>query len=204
MPTPQTADQRLSWTTEHLAGNRLSYRMVSTWRVRGTLEEVVAILRCPDGYSRWWPSVFLSTSILQRGDNNEVGTRVAVVTKGWLPYTLHFAFEVRQSDPRDGVEVVARGDFNGVGRIRGVETAEGLEMTMDWQCEVQRPLLRVLARLAHRLGVSNHRWTMRQGCRSLQAELDRRRAGASEARGVPGPVFPHDRFTQRVLGLPRG
>jgi len=194
LETPVTAD-----------ASRLRYHMTTRWLLVGTAEEVYAILRRPAELPRWWPAVFLSTTVLRRGDENETGSRVSVHSKGWQPYTVHFEFEVVEVLPPTRITIQVWGDFEGVCQLDIKPTRDQVEMVFDWQCKVNRPLLRWGARVSHKMGVSNHRWTMRQGCKSLQLELNRRQAldGRQPVR-PPGPVFPHDRFTQSALAVFRG
>jgi hypothetical protein len=116
---------------------------------------------------------------------------VALVTKGWLPYTLRWEFEVVESRNPNGFTIAATGDFDG----RGVWTiAQGgpfVDISYDWRLAVEKPMLRRLSFLLKPLFEANHRWAMSQGEQSLKLELLRRRASSPESRAaVPAPPGP--------------
>src|SRR5215470_8598193 len=109
------------------------YHFVTRWRITGTCGEVADVLRDPLTLSRWWPSCYLDVQLLEPGDAHGVGRRVALVTRGWLPYTLRWELQVVESRYPRGSSIVATGDFNG----RGVWTFEQdgaiTDITYDWR-----------------------------------------------------------------------
>ncbi len=117
---------------------------------------------------------------------------VRLHTKGWLPYTLRWDFEVVESRYPHGFTISASGDFDG----RGVWTIEQdgafVDVTYGWRISAEKPLLRNLSFLLRPVFEANHRWAMAQGEESLELELARRRATSDEARAQlpppPGPV----------------
>src|SRR5919204_2678379 len=167
------------------------YHFLSRWRVPGTCGEVADVLGEPTGLARWWPSVYLKVDEIRPGDARGVGRRVRLLTKGWLPYTLRWEFEVVESRYPYGFTIVANGDFDG----RGVWTFEQdgafVNVAYDWRIRAQKPLLRNLSFLLKPLFEANHRWAMRQGEESLKLELARRRATTDAARAqIPAPPGP--------------
>lgn len=186
-----------------LASNE--YHLVSRWRLQGTVDEVAAVLRHPADLARWWPAVFLAVDGVEHGDENELGTQVWVHTKGWLPYTLHFNFEIVAARPPYDVTIQVRGDLDGRCHVSVEPQEQGVHVTWDWTCHVRKRLVRRWEWLLRPIFVSNHRWTMRQGLASLRLELERRRQdGHVPARSPRGPTFPHDRWTTRLASLTRG
>jgi hypothetical protein len=91
------------------------YAFLSRWRVEGTCGEVADIIGDSTALSQWWPSVYLGVREIEPPDSHGVGRRVAVVTKGWLPYTLRWEFRVVESRYPTGFTIVATGDFDGRG-----------------------------------------------------------------------------------------
>lgn len=176
-----------------------TYRFLTHWRVLGTPEEVFAILEDPRDLPRWWPSVYLAAQEIERGGEDGVGRTVALLTKGWLPYTLGWVLEVAEARRPSSLTVQARGDLTG----RGVWTLESagawVAITFEWSVEARKPLLRALSPLFSPILAANHRWAMRRGEESLILELARRRAGdvAQRAR-IPPPPSPA-RFSGRLL-----
>lgn len=167
------------------------YHFISRWRVEGTCGEVADVVGDPLSLARWWPSAYLDVWEVRPGDERGVGQRVKLHTKGWLPYTLKWGFEVVESRYPYGFSLVATGDFDG----RGVWTFEQdgafVNMTYDWRLRAEKPLLRSLSFLLKPIFEANHRWAMLRGEESLRLELARRRAPTAAARAeVPAPPGP--------------
>jgi hypothetical protein len=168
------------------------YVFFSRWRVDGTCGEVADILGDPLSLSRWWPSVYLDVRELEPPDARGLGRRVALVTKGWLPYTLRWEFQVVDTQYPHGFTIVATGDFDGRGVWAFSQDGAFVDVTYDWRLRTEKPLLRRLSFLLKPLFEANHRWAMEQGERSLTLELLRRRSTSADARAAlpppPGPV----------------
>ena len=168
------------------------YHFVSRWRVEGTCGEVADILGAPLALPRWWPSVYLSVTELTPPDAAGLGRRVALLTKGWLPYTIAWQFEVVKSQYPSGFTIVATGDFDGRGEWTFVQDGSHVDIVYDWQLRAEKPLLRDLSFVLRPLFEANHRWAMAQGETSLRLELERRRATSAQALArippPPGPV----------------
>ncbi len=149
------------------------YHFVTHWRVESTIEEVSELLGDACDLPRWWPSVYLQVK------QPDSGGPVELLTKGWLPYTLHWFFRVSEWNLPHGFSIEAWGDFEG----RGVWTFEQdgpfVEITYDWRISAEKPLLRYLSFLLKPVFSANHRWAMARGEESLKAELGRR-AGAGQ------------------------
>lgn len=169
------------------------YHFITVWHVPGTCAEVADVLADARGLMRWWPSVYLDVQELAPGNPNGVGRRIALFTKGWLPYTLRWQFTVTESDALRGFSLVATGDFIGRGIWRFEQDGDTAVVTYDWRIEVTKPLLRRLSFLFKPLFSANHQWAMRMGEISLKLELARRRAQTAEERAripdPPGPTF---------------
>ena len=170
-----------------------AYEFLTHWRVEGTREEVVAVLRDALQLPRWWPSVYLDVTLLSEGDADGVGRSVELLTKGWLPYTLRWRFVTTASRGLDGMTLAAQGDFSGTGVWTFTQAGAYVDAVYDWRIEARKPLLRRLTWLMRPAFAANHHWAMRQGLESLRLELARRRAPSAEAAAAvpapPGPTF---------------
>ena len=168
------------------------YAFVTRWRVEGTCGEVADILGDPLELPRWWPSVYLRVAELQPADANGLGRRVRLHTKGWLPYTLTWEFEIVESRYPHGSTLVASGDFDGLGVWTFEQDGAFVDATYDWRLSAEKPLLRNLSFLLKPIFEANHRWAMTQGEQSLKLELAQRRATSDATRAAipapPGPV----------------
>jgi hypothetical protein len=169
-----------------------AYRFVTRWRVQGTCGEVADILGDPLALPRWWPSAYLDVRELRAPDARGVGRRVQLVTKGFLPYTIRWEFEVVDSRYPRGFGIVASGDFDGRGVWTFTQDGSFVDIDYDWRISAEKPLLRNLSFVLRPIFEANHRWAMARGEESLRLELLRRRATSSAARdGIaapPGPV----------------
>jgi len=174
-----------------IAVNANQYEFLSRWRMRATCGEVADILGDPVALQRWWPSVYLDVKELVPPDARGVGRRVALHTKGWLPYTIRWEFEVVESRYPYGFALVACGDFDGRGVWTFQQDGAFVDITYDWRLRAEKPLLRSLSFVLKPLFEANHRWAMAQGEESLKLELQRRRAASDAARaGIPAPPGP--------------
>ena len=164
------------------------YQFLTSWRVEGTCGEIADILGDPLALARWWPSVYLDVRELRPPDAHGVGQRVRLRTKGWLPYTLTWEFEVVASRYPYGFTIVASGDFEGTGVWAFEQNGPYVDIAYDWRIRAEKPLLRNLSFLLKPIFEANHRWAMERGEESLVLELERRRATDDIARAkVPKP-----------------
>jgi uncharacterized protein YndB with AHSA1/START domain len=164
------------------------YHLVTTWRVRASLEEVAAILSEPERLPDWWPAVYLDAQETAPGDATGLGKEVALHTKGWLPYTLRWRFRVTDIDPPRRLVLEPMGDFTGRGTWTFAQDGPWAVIGYEWDVETHKPLLRALGWLLRPIFAANHDWAMRRGEESLRLELLRRRAATSAQRArVPPP-----------------
>jgi hypothetical protein len=176
-----------------------AYHFVTRWRVEGTCGEVADILGDPLALPRWWPSVYLDVREVEPPDARGLGGRVALLTKGWLPYTLKWSFGLVESRYPNGFSIAADGDFDGRGQWTFTQDGSFVDIVYDWRIEAEKPLLRRLSFLLRPVFKANHRWAMARGEESLRLELQRRRAtGADAPSRVPPPPGP---ITYAGVGL---
>lgn len=147
------------------------YRFTTHWRVRGTCERVSDVLADTDRIANWWPSVYRECTVLERGGQHGLGRRVAVTTKGFLPYAIHWRFTVVEEFYPHGSRIVAEGDLEGEGRWTLTQDGDEVAISYDWRVRANKPLLRRFGRWLRPLFAVNHDYTMRQGLRGLRAEL---------------------------------
>src|SRR5262252_8584522 len=167
------------------------YHLLSHWRVEATCGEVSDILGDPLALVRWWPSVYLAVEEIAPERADGTGRRVRVHTKGWLPYTLRWGFEVVESRRPYGFTIAASGDFDGRGVWTFTQDGPFVDIIYDWRIRAEKPLLRNLSFVLRPLFEANHRWAMAQGEDSLKLELARRRATSEQALArIPAPPGP--------------
>lgn len=167
------------------------YHFITRWRVRSTLEEVSAILSNAEDLPRWWPAVYLDVKEVQPGDERGIGQVVALHSRGWLPYTIDWRFEITDSQHPKGYRLTAHGDFEGTGVWTFEPDGEWVDITYDWRIRADKPLVRRLSFLLKPVFAANHRWAMARGGESLELEIARRHARtAAEVATIPPPPAP--------------
>jgi hypothetical protein len=129
--------------------------------------------------TRWWPSVYLKVTEREPGAADGVGRVVELLTRGRLPYKLHWFFRVTESCRPHGFSIEAWGDFDGRGVWTFAQDGRFVDITYDWKIRAEKPLLRYLSFMLKPVFSANHRWAMARGEESLRAELGRR-AGAGQ------------------------
>ncbi len=169
------------------------YHYLTHWRVPGSVAEVAAILGNARDLPRWWPSVYLDVRELEPGGADGLGKVVSLYTKGWLPYTLRWQFQVVEVRHPQTFTLEAWGDLTGRGVWTLAQSGAAVAVTYDWKVRGDKPLFRYFSFLLKPLFGANHHWAMRQGEISLKLELARRRAPNREALvrlpAPPGPTF---------------
>jgi hypothetical protein len=163
------------------------YHFVTEWRVAGTIEEVKAVLGNGPSLPDWWPSVYISVDVVERGGPDGAGSVLDLHTKGWLPYTLRWRLSITEPITDTGFALRADGDLDGTGRWTFEQDGPEVVITYDWRVHASKPLLRRLSWLLKPAFAANHRWAMQRGEESLRLELRRRRAGEGSAPSVPPP-----------------
>jgi hypothetical protein len=168
-----------------------AYHLTTHWRVPGTCGEVADVLGEPDLLPQWWPSVYLKVDELAPPEADGTGRRVALLTKGWLPYTLRWDLVVVESNYPYGMTIAASGDLSGRGVWSFSQDGAFVDVTYDWNVRAEKPLLRKFSALLKPLFAANHRWAMAQGEESLRLELARRRTTSdAERAAIPPPAGP--------------
>jgi hypothetical protein len=176
---------------EASTGGSNDYHFITDWWVASTVEEVADVISRPVEMVRWWPSVYLEVKELKPADENGLGRVVDLYTKGWLPYTLRWQFEVTESNMPHSFRLDASGDFVGRGIWTFEQVADQVHIIYDWKIRADKPLLRYLSFMMKPLFAANHRWAMDQGEESLRLELARRRATTPEELSrIPAPPGP--------------
>lgn len=177
------------------------YHVTTTWEVDARVDEVVAIVREPASVARWWPAAFLAVEEAA-GPDGRHGSAGRVWSKGWLPYTLSFAFEIAEHPHVPGVIVRVAGDFEGRCVCTVTPRSSRLAIVFDWKVRVHKPVIRRWSWLLRPIFVANHLWVMARGLESLRLELARRRAASdpdgSPLPAPPGPTFPYGPASRRL------
>ena len=153
---------------------RNEYHFITHWQVKGNIKEAYDLISNPLDYPRWWPSVYLETEEIERGNENCIGRRFRLHTKGWLPYTLRWESSVMEADPPRRLQIRATGDFDGRGIWALKQNGRLVDVEFDWKLTAEKPLIRYLSFLLEPVFSANHRWAMARGQEGLARELSKR------------------------------
>jgi hypothetical protein len=153
--------------------DRNLYHFVTHWRVPGTCAEVSDLLEDVERIPQWWPSVYHEVHVVRPGGPHSLGKIVDVVTKGVLPYTLRWQYEVVEEHYPNGSRLVAQGDLEGEGRWDIEQDGPCVNITYDWRVRANHPFVRRFGFLMRPLFAANHNWTMCDGERGLRKQLER-------------------------------
>lgn len=179
------------------------YHFITNWKVKGTCLEVYNILSDSESFARWWPAVYLDVIVLEKGDANSLGKKVKLYTKGWLPYTLKWDFEVVENINPTTFTIRASGDFAGRGTWLIRKDGDNCNVSFDWKLEAEKPFLKTFSFIMKPIFSANHIWAMKKGEESLKLELLRQRsvtpAKAHEIPPPPQPTFPHNLTKNKIL-----
>jgi len=186
-----------------------AYHFIDHWRVEATLNEVADILLKSTDYPRWWPSTYLGLQVIYPGitntdDRNKFGLDQSglIHARGWLPYSLTFAYRCTEINYPHGFTVQVWGDLTGRGIWTFVQDGAWIDITYDWLVQADKPILREFSFLLKPLFRHNHTWSMQRGEASLKLELERRRAKTPEALAqIPAPLAPLNTTPFVLLGL---
>lgn len=150
------------------------FHIITTWRVRGQIADIAAILTDALSLPDWWGEVYLSTAIISPGNADGIGRRVAVHSKGRLPYSIRFTAELLSANMPHRWEIAASGDLTGRGVWSLEQQGDMAIVSYDWRVAADRPLFRRLAPVMRPLFAWNHNWAMARGEAALKKVLARR------------------------------
>ncbi|MEZ5810282.1 MAG: SRPBCC family protein [Rhizobiaceae bacterium] len=156
-----------------------TFRIVTRWTVEATIDEVATILNDAAALPDWWSDVYLATEIIEPGDADGIGRKVAVHSKGWLPYHLNWTATLLESRRPHGWTIGAEGDLEGKGVWTLTQNGQTADIEYDWQVNAERPVLRLLSPVLGPLFAWNHRWAMGKGEEGLRREIVRRQQTAA-------------------------
>ena len=108
------------------------YHFEDHWDVPFPIDEVWELLAQPKEFPVRWQGVYLSIQPLDgAGDEPKVGTRIAAVARGRLPYILRFTIETTTLQKPRLIAFKATGDFE-TDDSRWILTPKGWEHTWFW------------------------------------------------------------------------
>jgi hypothetical protein len=145
------------------------YHFEDHWDVPFPIQDVWEVLSRQREFPVWWQGVYLSAKPLN-GSNGEpkVGSRIAAVARGWLPYKLRFTIETVALEKPRLIVFRASGDFE-TDDSRWILTPKGTgtHVVLDWNPIVEKPIVKFFSPILKPLFRWNHNWTMVRGQRQI-------------------------------------
>jgi Polyketide cyclase / dehydrase and lipid transport len=169
------------------------FNFITHWNVDAPVEEAYAIIKDSSALKDWWPSVYLDVNVTDPGLISGIGKKVALWTKGFLPYTLRWNFEVVQIIPKERIVINAQGDLIGTGVWTFKKIPSGSEVSFEWNIDFTKKYLSPFTPVLRPVFGWNHRWAMNKGLESLKLEALRRR-GVKDVAHPPGATWPHGKY----------
>ena len=160
------------------------FHFITKWKFDTPIALVYEIIKDSSKLHDWCPSVYLDVKTTAPGFPNGIGKQVSLYTKGYLPYTLRWNFEVVQIIPNKKLVLDAYGDLEGVGTWAFYETSSGCDVQYDWDIEFKKTGLSLFAFILRPIFAFNHRWAMQKAYESLLLEIKRKQG----IRDVPSPA----------------
>lgn len=146
------------------------YRFLTVWRIGAPIDRVFATILDAPGWPRWWPSV-RKVELIERGDEDGVGTVFRYTFRGWLPYSLVFDVRATRVEPSTVLEGTATGELEGTGRWVLEPAGETTIVRYEWHVKTTRWWMNLAAPIARLVFTWNHNYVMERGRRGLQRYL---------------------------------
>jgi len=151
--------------------NAAAYHFEDHWKIPQVIDRVWDVLAAPTNFPLWWQGVYLRATPLDID-----GRRIAVLTRGWLPYKLRWTIETIRKDKPNLIEFKASGDFS-TDSSKWILRPEGKGtlVTLDWNPRVEKPIVKLLSPVLRPVFEWNHHWAMERGEKQLTEYLSKRR-----------------------------
>ena len=146
------------------------FEFTTVWELPAPVERVWDELLDVDAWPAWWRG-FERVDFVRAGDANGVGNVRDLVTRGRLPYRLHYRVEVVRVEPLRLIEARSTGELEGVGRWTTEPTDRGTRAVYLWQVRTTNRLLRALSPIARGTLTRNHDQVMEWGREGLLGRL---------------------------------
>ena len=147
------------------------FELVTYWHLAASVERVWQCLYDTDSWPSWWPSVS-KVEILRSGrEPDGVGAIRRLHWKTALPYDLVFDVEVVEIEPLRRIEGRAVGELEGSGIWTLRPEGGGTIVRYDWNVDVTKYWMRLLAPVLRPIFAWNHGVVMRRGEIGLASRL---------------------------------
>ncbi len=136
--------------------------LITDWQFDAPLDRVWALIEATGDWPSWWRAV-KKVELIERGDDQDVGTVRRLTWGTALPYDITFDVRTVRVEPRTLIEGRAFGELDGVGVWTLCEENGVTHVRYDWRVEVTKAWMRLFAPLLRPVFAWNHNKVMGRG-----------------------------------------
>lgn len=149
------------------------YMFETEWVLTAPAEKVFEVLEHPEEFSSWWPSV-KNSRLIEKGDDQGVGTKAAYSIRSPLGYSMHFEATAVEVDKPKRIHSTVRGDLVGTGTYLIEEGDRQTHVRFNWYVSTTKRWMNWVAGFAKPALVWAHHSVMREGCAAMATYLGAR------------------------------
>lgn len=147
-----------------------NYRLITTWRFRGSLQPVFDTLLDSLRWPEWWPGVEVAEELFPGNTDGIAGVR-RYRWKSLLPYRLSFDATATRIEAPRLLEGKVDGELRGTARCLLTHSDGITNVQFEWNVCTTKAWMNLLAPVARSLFVYNHRMLMERGARALACRV---------------------------------
>ena len=132
------------------------YQFITNWQIPAPLVRVWHELNAPDQWPQWWRGVERVELLRPAIDDLGTGAARRYTWKSRLPYRLSFVMETTLVEPPRRIEGHATGELEGRGCWQLAYAHGVTHVQYDWQVNVNKRWMQLLAPIARPLFEWNH------------------------------------------------
>jgi uncharacterized protein YndB with AHSA1/START domain len=146
------------------------FNLMTEWRLDAPVERVWPLLTSIEEWPLWWRAVS-QVELLKAGDANGLGSIHRITWKTALPYHLTFDTRMTRIEPMSIIEGQASGELDGRGLWTLRPEGERTHVRYDWNVEVTKPWMKILAPILRPVFAWNHNIVMGWGEEDIRSRL---------------------------------
>lgn len=134
------------------------FRFDQTWVFAVPPAEFWRTIHQTHAFRQWWPWLRAMT-----GPGLVPGGRTECEIRAPIPYSLRFVVEVTEIVPERVLDAIVTGDLAGPARLETNPDPAGTRVRLNWEMDLNRPLLRRAARFGRPVMEWGHQWVVNTG-----------------------------------------
>lgn len=151
--------------------NGYQYSFITIWKLKAPIQAVWQVIYEQEKWPEWWKGV-VKVETLEKGDENDIGKKMRLTWKSFLPYELKFDSISTKIEPPFFMEGLAYGELTGAGKWYFKEEGGITTVQYNWNVNTSKKWMNVLAPILKPLFKWNHNIVMRWGAKGLAKKLN--------------------------------